>query len=165
MENECSCNTSNTTFTALLAFANSSCEATDEIDYAAAKPGILVTIAGAAQVFAGATTFAQGAQLWLLFVFYSWLWVLPYILVPLGLIQMALGATASRGRDWAAVLATLVTWFVQLIAIGFTLWSLQGGFIILAFVWTFLNGIAGLLAPLAIPGALRASRVRRKLYS
>jgi hypothetical protein len=142
-------------------------EATDEIDFAAAKPGLIVVIAGAAQIFAGATTFAQGVQLLTLFDFgRSWWWVLPYVLVPLGLAQMAFGATGSRGRDYGAILGLAVTWFVQLLALVFTGWSLlQGGIIVLAFVWTFINGIAGLLAPFAIPGALKASSVRRKLYT
>jgi len=141
-------------------------EQTDEIDYAAAKPGILVVMAGAMQIFAGATMFAQGAQLWMMFVFYNWMWVLPYILVPLGFLQMALGATSSRGRDWAAIAGLVVTWFAQLLALAFTAWSLmQGGIIVLAFAWTAINGVAALLAPLGVPGALAASRVRRKLYA
>ncbi|MCB9677234.1 MAG: hypothetical protein H6737_19100 [Alphaproteobacteria bacterium] len=141
-------------------------EATDEIDYAAAKPGILVVVAGAAQIFAGATTLAQGVQLWALFVFYNWMWVLPYFLVPMGLIQMALGATASRGRDWAAILGLVVTWGLQLVALLFTAWSLmQGGIIVMAFAWTFIGLLASLLAPMAVPGALKASSIRRKLYT
>lgn len=138
---------------------------TDEIDMTASKPGILVVLAGALMVFAGATTFVQGLQLWAIFVFYDWMWVLPYIFMPLGLMQMALGATSSRGRDWAAIVGCLLTWFVQLVALAFTIWSLSGGLIVLAFVWVFVNGFASLLAPAAIPGALKASKVRRQLYT
>ncbi|MEZ4317454.1 MAG: hypothetical protein R3F61_08115 [Myxococcota bacterium] len=140
-------------------------EGTDEIDFAAAKPGILVVIAGIAQIVAGATMFAQGVQLLTMFIFYNWLWILPYLLIPLGLLQMALGATASLGRDWATIGALIVTWLVQLIALAFAVWTiLQGGILVLAYVWVFLNGIAALVAPMAVPGALRASAARRKLY-
>ncbi len=137
---------------------------TDEIDFAAAKPGILVILAGALMVFAGATTFVQGLQLWTMFTFYNWMWVAPYVFMPLGLLQMALGATSSAGRDWAAILGLMLTWFVQLLALAFTIWSLSGGIIVLAFVWVFINGLASLLAPVAVPGALKASKVRRQLY-
>lgn len=138
----------------------------DEVDYAASKPGVLVVLGGAIQIFAGATTATQGLQMWLLFVFYTpLLWLLPYFLMPLGLLQMVLGATASRGRDWAAIASCLLTWFVQLIALIWTLWSLQYGFSPLSFLWCFLNFLACMAAPLVIPGALRASKVRRSLYA
>lgn len=138
----------------------------DELDFAASKPGVLVILGGAIQIFAGATTAAQGLQLWMLFVFYTpFLWLLPYFLMPLGLLQMALAATASRGRDWAAIMACGVTLFVQLVAMIWMVWSFQDGFSPLSLMWVVLNGLASLAAPFVIPGALAASRVRRSLYS
>lgn len=137
----------------------------DEIDYAAAKPGVLVTLSGVAQVVAGATTSTTGLQLWVFVYFFDWMFVLPYILMPIGLVQMALGAVASRGRDWASIAVTMLTWMLQLLALFWAWYSLSNGFFsLLTVVWVLLNGLAGLLAPAGIPGALAASRARRALY-
>lgn len=137
----------------------------DEPSAADARPGVLVVLAGVVGIAAGATTLVQGLQLATLFVFYSWMWVLPYVLMPLGLLQMALAALTTGGRDWAAGALTVVTWLLQGMALGFLVWSLQGGIIVLAFVWVGLNGLASLLAPVAVPGAMKASRAKRALYA
>lgn len=133
----------------------------DEVDLSV---GWIPKIAGVLQIAAGATCLVQGIQLWTLFVFWNWMWVLPYVLVPAGLAQMALGAWASAGRDWAAVGGTTLTWALAMGALAFTAWSLLSGFIALAFVWSGLGVVASLVAPLAIPRAIEVSQARRALY-
>lgn len=140
-------------------------DAAEEIDYAAAKPGILVTVAGVAQIVAGSTTATAGLQLLVFVRFYSLLWLLPYVLIPLGLTQMALGAVASRGREWAAIAGTALCWITQVIALFWLFYSVSNSFFsLLTLVWAGLNGLAALIAPFGIPGALAASRARRALY-
>jgi hypothetical protein len=140
-------------------------EPTDEIDYAAARPSVVVAVAGGIQVFAGACTSTMGLQLFVFVTFYNLLWVLPYLLMPLGLVQMAIGAVASRGRDWASILGTAMCWGIQ---IGALLWAVysfsQGFFSLLTLVWLAVNGLGSLIAPFGVPGALAASRARRALY-
>ncbi|MCA9567240.1 MAG: hypothetical protein KC656_05335 [Myxococcales bacterium] len=136
----------------------------EDVDPGAADPGILPKIAGVLQVVAGATAFTQGVQLLTMFIFYDWKWVLPYALVPLGLLQMAFGGWTSLGRDWGAIGGVGVTWFLALFAVVFTGWSLLHGVIVLALAWTALAGLAALVAPFAVPPSLAASRARRALY-
>lgn len=142
-------------------------QAPDEIDFSAAKPGFLVTAAGVAQIVAGATCSTNALQAIALIWFPSW--VLPTLmgfLLLAGAAQMALGAIASRGRDWAAIAGTALAWILQIIALTWLVYAFSGGFFsLLSLVWALLNGLASLLAPLGVPGALAASRARRALYA
>ncbi len=131
----------------------------------APRVSALVTLAGVVQIVAGACTAAVGLQLLVFVNFYSLLWLLPYVLLPLGLAHMALGALASRGQDWAAVAGAVLTWTLQVGALAWMIYSFaQGFFSLLTLVWFMVNGVASLVAPLGVPGALAVSRARRALY-
>jgi len=139
----------------------------DDLDeFTVLKPTPLMTLGGVSGIIAGATAFTTGLQMWVFIIFYSMLWVLPYLLMPVGLVQMFFGASLTRGNDWAAIGGALLTAALELAALVWLVYSVANGMLSpLVFLWAGLNGLALLLMPLCIPSTLTLSRARRKLYA
>jgi hypothetical protein len=136
------------------------------ISFEDANPGALVMMGGAALGLAGFCVAALGVQFMVLIPVSGWVAPIPYMLLLLGMSALALGGWITRGNAVAAWLGLVVTMATAILVVSWTIFTAVNGlFSLLSIVSTLAIGLALLAVPVAIPGAMRATRVRRALYA
>ena len=138
----------------------------DDFDPAAAVPHIVVRIAGAALVVAGAFVAVSGVQLWTFFVLYSlWVKIAATLMILCGVVAFPIGGFYSMARSWAVFLALPLAGFM---ALGSTLWLGYALWVTLfspvMFFATASSLFAFVLILVGAPMALKAASARAALY-
>lgn len=138
----------------------------DDVDVADLRTPLLVSLSGAALAIAALFVGASGLQVMALVYVYSWWKVVPYLLVLFGAAGLPLGGTVTTGRLWAVILGFALTAMMGFVTLVWTIYAMWNGLLaLLPLVAVLLCGLAGLLLPLAIPGARRVSAARARLIA
>lgn len=138
----------------------------DEFDPLAAVPHIVVRIAGAALVVAGAFVAVSGVQLWTFFELYRlWVKIAATLMILGGVAAFPIGGFYSMAKSWAVFLGLPLA---GALALGSTLWLFYALWVTLfSPVMIFASGaslLAFVLILVGAPMALKAASARAALY-
>ncbi len=135
-------------------------------DLGTLKPSPLVTL-GAFMVFAaGLAATAGGLQPLLVVVIFSWMKILPWSLLALGVLTTLVGGLMARARVVAAVAGLLLAGLDALLLVVWTVWAALNGYLSpLQPLGAILALVAVLFAAISLPACSRLSRARRELMS
>ncbi len=135
-----------------------------DAEISAAAPPLVAVVAGRIVLMLGVFTVLYGVQSLTNLRFLSWHWLLPALLVPVGLASAAVGWKLSRARGWAAIAGFVLAALTALLTAAFTLLALSWGYFSLLSVMVGLAAIVGaLLAALSIAACQRTDRARAAL--
>ncbi|GMV17685.1 MAG: hypothetical protein HS104_32205 [Polyangiaceae bacterium] len=147
---------------AVLPTPRASAQADAEIS--AAAPPLVAVVAGRVVLVLGVFTVLYAVQSLTNLRFLSWHWLLPALLLPLGVASAVVGWKLSRARGWAAVAGFVLCAVTALLTGAFTLLSLSWGyFSLLSLIVGLAAFVGGLLAALSIGACQRADRARAAL--
>ena len=135
-----------------------------DAEISAAAPPLVAVVAGRVLLVLGVFTVLYGAQSLTNLRFLSWHWLLPALLVPVGLVSATVGWKLSRARGWAAVAGFVLAALTALLTAAFTLLALTWGYFSLLSVMVGLAAVVGaLLSALSIAACQRTDRARAAL--
>ena len=138
----------------------------DQVDLDAAPAGYLCLIGGGILLVAGLTQTVAGVQLLTMVEFYSFVWVVPWVMIGMGIPAMALGGLTTQARDWAAMGAVTIALMMAFFNLVWTVFALFNGFISpLGMITTAVTLLSVPFTLLALPSAIKSSRAKRQLYS
>jgi len=138
----------------------------DDVSYEEARPGALLTLTGVAVGAAGMCTAAIGGQFLFIIPVYGWIAPLPYLFVVAGVVSMILGGLLTQGRAAAAWLTIPTLLGTSVLTLGWLIYTTMSGLFSLMVVFGMLAlAPAALLAPFAVPAAMRVTRARKQLYA
>ena len=135
-----------------------------DAEISAATPPLVAVVAGRVVLALDVFTVLYGAQSLANLRFFSWYWLLPALIVPVGATTAVTGWKLSRARGWAAVTGFVLSAVTALITAVFTLLSFTWGyFSLLSPIVGMASVVAGLLAALSTGASQRADRARAAL--
>jgi len=148
------------------AYSAPAASAAEAIDFRDAVPNLAVKLAGFTLGAAGFFVSGSGLQL-LAFFELSWgMLAAASMLLTLGSVSVLVAPFVIKGRSWASMLAVPTAAVMALTTMVWAVLSVSMLFFSpLVVVGALTSAAAALVAPFAVPGALRATRARNALYA